>query len=200
MVSKEGQLLLGMKKRGFGRYGLFLKTLWSSQWCPRNVSACKWFGRHAIYRGLWQHSFCGKLEKGESLAEAAVRELEEECGLQVIDINSSYWLWIGIKYSITIIIDALQAFSQVQLRDLKAQGYFEYEFIERSQCPVTQYTICWWTCIQEQGVWWFQWRWSCVSTYSPALPGKVKWEKVERWWAVYHKLLSIFSLILKNLM
>lgn len=75
MVSKEGQLLLGMKKRGFGR-------------------------------GLWQHSFCGKLEKGESLAEAAVRELEEECGLQV------------------------------QLRDLKAQGYFEYEFIERSQCPV----------------------------------------------------------------
>ena len=198
MVSKEGQLLLGMKKRGFGRYGLFLKTLWSSQWCPRNVSACKWFGRHAIFRGLWQHSFCGKLEKGESLAEAAVRELEEECGLQVIDINSSYWLWIGIKYSITIIIDALQAFSQVQLRDLKAQGYFEYEFIERSQCPVTQYTICWWTCIQEQGVWWFQWRWSCVSTYSPAPPGKVKWEKVERW-AVYHKLLSIFSLILKNL-
>ena len=36
-------------------------------------------------RGLWQHSFCGKLEKGESIAEAAVRELEEESGLQVLE-------------------------------------------------------------------------------------------------------------------
>ena len=36
-------------------------------------------------RGLWQHSFCGKLEKGESVAEAAVRELEEESGLQVLE-------------------------------------------------------------------------------------------------------------------
>jgi len=75
MVSREGQLLLGMKKRGFGR-------------------------------GLWQHSFCGKLEKGESVAEAAVRELEEESGLQVLP------------------------------QDLKPQGYFEYEFVDRSHCQV----------------------------------------------------------------
>ena len=38
-----------------------------------------------ICRGLWQHSFCGKVEEGESVVEAAVRELEEESGLQVID-------------------------------------------------------------------------------------------------------------------
>jgi len=56
MISRDCQILLGMKKKGFGR-------------------------------GLWQHSFCGKVEKGESVVEAAVRELEEESGLQVIDLK-----------------------------------------------------------------------------------------------------------------
>ena len=68
MVSREGQLLLGMKKRGFGRCCLLLLSHHSKN-----------------SRGLWQHSFCGKLEKGESIAEAAVRELEEESGLQVLE-------------------------------------------------------------------------------------------------------------------
>ena len=73
-------------------------------------------------RGLWQHSFCGKLEKGESVAEAAVRELEEESGLQV----TSTWMSC-----------LLYSASQVLPQDLKPQGYFEYEFVERSHCPVT---------------------------------------------------------------
>ena len=50
LVEKEGELLLGMKKRGFGE-------------------------------GRW-NGFGGKLEKGESIEEAAKRELYEEVGLE----------------------------------------------------------------------------------------------------------------------
>ena len=78
MVSREGQLLLGMKKRGFGRYCLVFWGLVDVSWQCQTGVTC---------RGLWQHSFCGKLEKGESIAEAAVRELEEESGLQVMSTN-----------------------------------------------------------------------------------------------------------------
>ena len=79
------------------------------------------------FRGLWQHSFCGKLEKGETIAEAAIRELEEESGLQVM---STYHVrcWVS---------GYLNSASQVLPQNLEPQGYFEYEFIDRSHCPVT---------------------------------------------------------------
>lgn len=50
-ISKEGQVLLGLKKRGFGE-------------------------------GLW-NGFGGKVNPGEKIVTAAVREVEEECGLVV---------------------------------------------------------------------------------------------------------------------
>lgn len=49
MVCKEDEILLGMKKRGFGE-------------------------------GLW-NGFGGKVEEGETILEAAKRELEEEVGM-----------------------------------------------------------------------------------------------------------------------
>lgn len=51
MLQKNGKLLLGMKKRGFGA-------------------------------GNW-NGFGGKQHEGETLEEAAVRELQEECGVVV---------------------------------------------------------------------------------------------------------------------
>ncbi len=37
--------------------------------------------RRGFGRGLWQHSFVGKVEEGETEAEAAVREFKEESGM-----------------------------------------------------------------------------------------------------------------------
>jgi 8-oxo-dGTP diphosphatase / 2-hydroxy-dATP diphosphatase len=51
IVHKDGRVLLGMKKRGFG--------------------AGKWNG------------FGGKIEEGETIEEAAAREIEEEAGIKV---------------------------------------------------------------------------------------------------------------------
>lgn len=66
--------------------------------------------------GLWQHSFAGKIEKGETAEEAAVRELGEEAG---IEVNAS--------------------------TDLDLVGVFYYEFLEPSPVPflmeVTIYKI-----------------------------------------------------------
>ena len=48
-ATDKRQILLGMKKVGFGL-------------------------------GKWQHTFAGKVEEGESVEEAAARELQEETG------------------------------------------------------------------------------------------------------------------------
>ena len=66
----DNNLLLGLKKTGFGR-------------------------------GLWNHSFVGKVERGEEIEEAARRELEEESGLTV------------------------------EKDQLEKVGYFEYEFQDK---------------------------------------------------------------------
>ncbi len=55
MITKDDQILLGMKKRGFG--------------------AGRWNG------------FGGKLEQGETLEEAAIRETQEECGVTPINLQ-----------------------------------------------------------------------------------------------------------------
>ncbi|KAL2644834.1 hypothetical protein R1flu_012421 [Riccia fluitans] len=55
IIHHEGKVLLGMKKRGFGK---------------------------GYYNG-----FGGKVEKGESIEEAAARELEEESGLTATDME-----------------------------------------------------------------------------------------------------------------
>ena len=68
----DNNLLLGLKKTGFGR-------------------------------GLWNHSFVGKVERGEEIEEAARRELEEESGLTV------------------------------EKDQLEKVGYFEYEFQDKVQ-------------------------------------------------------------------
>lgn len=52
LQEQQDQLLMGMKKRGFGT-------------------------------GIWQHSFTGKIEHGESPIQTAARELREEAGLIV---------------------------------------------------------------------------------------------------------------------
>jgi len=59
MPRREGRILLGMKKRGFGQ-------------------------------GRW-NGFGGKVEKGESVAEGAARELlEESC------LNINWWKFFGL--------------------------------------------------------------------------------------------------------
>lgn len=55
IIHKDDQVLLGMKKRGFGE-------------------------------GLW-NGFGGKLEIGETIEEAASREVLEEVGLKLLDLN-----------------------------------------------------------------------------------------------------------------
>src|SRR3990167_4664607 len=55
MVCRDGEVLLGMKKRGFGE-------------------------------GRW-NGFGGKVEEDETVEEAAVRELEEEVGLKLKEMN-----------------------------------------------------------------------------------------------------------------
>lgn len=50
LVCRDGQILLGMKKRGFGQ-------------------------------GRW-NGFGGKVEEGETIEQAAARELREECGIE----------------------------------------------------------------------------------------------------------------------
>lgn len=55
LTRKEGMVLLGMKKRGFGE-------------------------------GRW-NGFGGKLEKGESIIDAAIREMREESGLKVEELE-----------------------------------------------------------------------------------------------------------------
>lgn len=55
MVRKDGKLLLGMKKRGFG--------------------AGRWNG------------FGGKLNPGESITDAALREIKEEVGITALDLE-----------------------------------------------------------------------------------------------------------------
>ena len=70
LITSKDNILLGLKKTGFGR-------------------------------GLWNHSFAGKVEVGEEVVEAARRELQEECGLTV------------------------------ELHQMEKVGYFEYEFIDQ---------------------------------------------------------------------
>ena len=41
------------------------------------------FKKTGLGRGLWNHSFAGKVERDEEIVEAASRELEEESGLRV---------------------------------------------------------------------------------------------------------------------
>jgi len=55
LIKKDGMLLLGMKKRGFGV-------------------------------GRW-NGFGGKVEEGETIVEAAIRETEEESGLMVKELE-----------------------------------------------------------------------------------------------------------------
>lgn len=55
LVLRDNQVLLGMKKRGFGE-------------------------------GRW-NGFGGKVHEGETIEEAALRELEEECGITAKDLN-----------------------------------------------------------------------------------------------------------------
>ena len=54
LITKEDNILLGMKKRGFGT-------------------------------GIW-NGFGGKVQKGESIEEATVRETKEEAGIDVKNI------------------------------------------------------------------------------------------------------------------
>jgi len=56
-------------------------------------------------KGKWQHSFCGKVEQGETTLTAAKRELHEESGLVAKEEN------------------------------LEKFGYFEYEFTDSSIAP-----------------------------------------------------------------
>jgi 8-oxo-dGTP diphosphatase / 2-hydroxy-dATP diphosphatase len=55
MIEKDGQILLGMKKRGFG--------------------------------AGWWNGFGGKVNLGESIEQAAKREVEEEVGLKISDLK-----------------------------------------------------------------------------------------------------------------
>ncbi len=55
LLIKGDQILLGMKKRGFGQ-------------------------------GRW-NGFGGKVQEGESVEEAAIREVKEECGLEASDLD-----------------------------------------------------------------------------------------------------------------
>jgi 8-oxo-dGTP diphosphatase / 2-hydroxy-dATP diphosphatase len=55
LLKKDNQILLGLKKRGFGQ-------------------------------GRW-NGFGGKLEVGESIEEAAIRETVEECGVKLLDLK-----------------------------------------------------------------------------------------------------------------
>lgn len=57
MVIKDGQVLLGMKKRGFGE-------------------------------GRW-NGFGGKVSEGESIEEAAIREMKEEAGVEVAKMHQA---------------------------------------------------------------------------------------------------------------
>ena len=59
------------------------------------------FKKTGLGRGLWNHSFAGKVERDEEIVEAARRELQEESGLTV------------------------------ELRQIEKVGYFEYEFIDK---------------------------------------------------------------------
>lgn len=54
--------------------------------------------------GLWQHSFAGKIERGESPEQAAARELQEESGLVC------------------------------QPKDLVLVGVFHYDFVNKEDC------------------------------------------------------------------
>jgi 8-oxo-dGTP diphosphatase/2-hydroxy-dATP diphosphatase len=55
LTKKEGMVLLGMKKRGFGE-------------------------------GRW-NGFGGKVEEGETIIDAAIREMREESGLRIEDLE-----------------------------------------------------------------------------------------------------------------
>jgi 8-oxo-dGTP diphosphatase/2-hydroxy-dATP diphosphatase len=55
MIHRDGEILLGMKKRGFG--------------------AGRWNG------------FGGKIEEGETIEGAAIRELSEEAGIKALDLE-----------------------------------------------------------------------------------------------------------------
>jgi len=56
-LKKGGQILLGMKKRGFG--------------------AGRWNG------------FGGKVKTGENIEQAAIRETQEECGIEIIELEKT---------------------------------------------------------------------------------------------------------------
>ncbi|MDD4409192.1 MAG: 8-oxo-dGTP diphosphatase [Candidatus Pacebacteria bacterium] len=56
-IRKDGRILLGMKKRGFGE-------------------------------GRW-NGFGGKVEDGETIDDAAKREFNEECGVNIISLRES---------------------------------------------------------------------------------------------------------------
>ena len=79
MPRREGRILLGMKKRGFGQGRLVsrIKQLEIETFNPR------WNG------------FGGKVEKGESVAEGAARELlEESC------LNINWWKFLDFALNI----------------------------------------------------------------------------------------------------
>ncbi|TPX68925.1 hypothetical protein SpCBS45565_g02790 [Spizellomyces sp. 'palustris'] len=88
-VDGERRVLLGMKKRGFGA------GYWNG-YCPASSSLpyldllmstfCNGFRR-------FDNRFGGKVEKGETILEGAVRELEEEAGIRVSDLDRAGMLW-----------------------------------------------------------------------------------------------------------
>lgn len=65
IFDKEGRVLLGLKKRGFGR-------------------------------GLW-NGFGGKIQTNERPKDCAIREVFEECGLVVKDINYAGFIRFDFK-------------------------------------------------------------------------------------------------------
>lgn len=73
LIEKEGKLLLGMKKRGFGE-------------------------------GRW-NGFGGKLAEGETINEAALRELEEEAGVLASNLKQVGLLTFSFELDDSLVLE-----------------------------------------------------------------------------------------------